>query len=210
MNKFLAPVLFVLVLVSGTLAYNYQVQPAIHQPVIELSVPRSIADNREAQLLINNLNNVNRGQTVILHIDSEGGLVSVGKKIRNAIEGNRGNVIAHVNGIAASMACDIMLSCPTIKFSSKSRVLFHVSRAYYVLDDHGIKIYLVNGKVPDRFAGRKVHIQFPTKLAGEDLELYPLYDKILNDEEMDKVFKQRKDLWLPGSEVQKRLQGISR
>lgn len=65
------------------------------------------------------------GERVKLEINSSGGLVIPGMAIANSIKNSKAHVVAHVVGLAASMASVIMCACDEIQLEEGSFVMFH-------------------------------------------------------------------------------------
>lgn len=70
------------------------------------------------------------GETVELEINSPGGLCVPGMEMANAIKNSKAHVIAHVTGMAASMASVIACACDEIKMEEASFMMIHDPWSY--------------------------------------------------------------------------------
>ncbi|MBQ6007310.1 MAG: ATP-dependent Clp protease proteolytic subunit [Kiritimatiellae bacterium] len=65
------------------------------------------------------------GERVTIEINSPGGLIVPGLAMANSIKNSKAHVVAHVTGIAASMASVIMCACDEIQLEEGSFVMMH-------------------------------------------------------------------------------------
>lgn len=65
------------------------------------------------------------GERVTIEINSPGGYVIPGLAMANSIKNSKAHVVAHVTGIAASMASAIMCACDEIQLEEGSFVMMH-------------------------------------------------------------------------------------
>jgi len=65
------------------------------------------------------------GERVKIEINSPGGLIVPGLAMANSIKNSKAHVVAHVTGIAASMASVIMCACDEIQLEEGSFVMMH-------------------------------------------------------------------------------------
>lgn len=65
------------------------------------------------------------GEKAVIEINSPGGLVISGIEMANAIKNSRAHLIAHVTGIAASMASVIACACDEIQMEEASFLMIH-------------------------------------------------------------------------------------
>lgn len=65
------------------------------------------------------------GERVKIEINSPGGLVVPGLAMANSIKNSKAHVVAHVTGIAASMASVVMCACDEIQLEEGSFVMMH-------------------------------------------------------------------------------------
>ena len=141
---------------------------------------------RQQQLLIKQIDNLHRHQTMILHIKSRGGNTDAGYDIINAIKTTRGVVIGQDEGSADSMAGIILIECPEIRFKGPfTYVLFHSARTHDP----------VTGEVGFADPGvAAVNARFQVELNG-----------ILTDEELRIMFVDHKDVTLSATQLAPRL-----
>lgn len=65
------------------------------------------------------------GERVKIEINSPGGLIVPGLAMANSIKNSKAHVVAHVTGLAASMASVIMCACDEIQLEEGSFVMMH-------------------------------------------------------------------------------------
>ena len=65
------------------------------------------------------------GEKAVIEINSPGGLVIAGIEMANAIKNSKAHLIAHVTGIAASMASAIACACDEIQMEEASFLMIH-------------------------------------------------------------------------------------
>lgn len=65
------------------------------------------------------------GERVKIEINSPGGLIVPGLAMANSIKNSKAHVVAHVTGIAASMASVVMCACDEIQLEEGSFVMMH-------------------------------------------------------------------------------------
>ena len=65
------------------------------------------------------------GEKAVIEINSPGGLVLSGIEMANAIKNSKAHVIAHVTGIAASMASVVACACDEIRMEEASFMMIH-------------------------------------------------------------------------------------
>lgn len=65
------------------------------------------------------------GERVKIEINSPGGIIVPGLAMANSIKNSKAHVVAHVTGIAASMASVIMCACDEIQLEEGSFVMMH-------------------------------------------------------------------------------------
>ena len=65
------------------------------------------------------------GEKAVIEINSPGGLVIAGIEMANAIKNSKAHIIAHVTGIAASMASVIACACDEIEMEEASFLMIH-------------------------------------------------------------------------------------
>ncbi len=65
------------------------------------------------------------GEKAVIEINSPGGLVMSGIEMANAIKNSKAHLIAHVTGIAASMASVIACACDEIQMEEASFLMIH-------------------------------------------------------------------------------------
>ena len=65
------------------------------------------------------------GETVEIEINSPGGLCVPGMEMANAIKNSKAHVVAHVTGIAASMASVIVCACDEIRMEEAAFMMIH-------------------------------------------------------------------------------------
>lgn len=65
------------------------------------------------------------GETVMIEINSPGGLCVPGMEMANAIKNSKAHVIAHITGMAASMASVIACACDEIKMEEAAFLMIH-------------------------------------------------------------------------------------
>ena len=65
------------------------------------------------------------GERVKIEINSPGGLIVPGLAMANSIKNSKAHVVAHVTGIAASMASVIMCACDEIQLEEGAFVMMH-------------------------------------------------------------------------------------
>ena len=65
------------------------------------------------------------GEKAVIEINSPGGLVIAGIEMANAIKNSKAHLIAHVTGIAASMASVIACACDEIQMEEASFLMIH-------------------------------------------------------------------------------------
>jgi len=70
--------------------------------------------------------------TVIITINSQGGMMEAGDEIRAAIKKSKGKVVAEIKGNAFSEAAFIAIACHDVK--GKGTVMFHVG---FMVDEYG-------------------------------------------------------------------------
>lgn len=71
------------------------------------------------------LDGCQNGERVEIEINSPGGLVIQGVEMANAIKNSKAHVVAHVTGIAASMASVIACACDEIEMEEASFMMIH-------------------------------------------------------------------------------------
>ena len=71
------------------------------------------------------LDGCHNGERVEIEINSPGGLVIKGIEMANAIKNSKAHVVAHVTGIAASMASVIACACDEIEMEEASFMMIH-------------------------------------------------------------------------------------
>lgn len=77
-----------------------------------------------AEQFVKDLNDVKAG-TIHLHVNSPGGSVFDGTTIYNAIKQHKSKVIAHIDGLAASIASVIVMAADEIKMSENAYLMIH-------------------------------------------------------------------------------------
>ena len=65
------------------------------------------------------------GETVMIEINSPGGLCVPGMEMANAIKNSKAHVVAHITGIAASMASVIACACDEIRMEEAAFMMIH-------------------------------------------------------------------------------------
>ena len=71
------------------------------------------------------LANAAPGERVKIEINSPGGLIVPGLAMANSIKNSKAHVVAHVTGLAASMASVVMCACDEIQLEEGSFVMMH-------------------------------------------------------------------------------------
>lgn len=71
------------------------------------------------------LDGLTAGEKAVIEINSPGGLVVQGVEMANAIKNSKAHLIAHVTGIAASMASVIACACDEIEMEEASFMMIH-------------------------------------------------------------------------------------
>ena len=89
-------------------------------------------DERNIPRLKSALRKATPDDTVIITINSMGGVMEVGDEIRDAIKKTKGKVVANIKGSAYSEAAFIAIACHEIK--GKGKVMFHVG---FSVDENG-------------------------------------------------------------------------
>ncbi len=208
-NRITVPVFIItIVIILGAAIFDNGMKEVRH-----VYTPMMIEDDQETKFLVDQIGNADGNDELVIHINTYGGDVQAANKIRDAIRNSPAKVIAEVDGKAASAGADIMLECATIKFESpRTTVLFHVSRAFYIIDDYGKKHYVGDpDKLPLKLQ-KFVKIEFDniTNPSPRDAEMLPKYKQLLTAAEIHKVFVKHEDLWLSGAEVAERLKKAGR
>ena len=78
------------------------------------------------------LDGLNDGEEAEIEINSPGGLVVCGIEIANAIKNCKAKLVAHVTGIAASMASVIACACDEIVMEEASFMMIHDPWGYAI------------------------------------------------------------------------------
>lgn len=65
------------------------------------------------------------GQDVTIHLNSEGGSVTDGLSMFNAIATHEGNVTIHIDALAASIATVIAVAADSVKMNSNAKFMIH-------------------------------------------------------------------------------------
>lgn len=139
--------------------------------------------------------NENKDEDIQLNINSNGGDVFAGIEISNIIKEHKGKVIANIQGVAASSASIIALSCDEIKMSKSSFLMIHkpfcyaegnsieLKKTIELLDkiqDSIIKIYLEKTKTEDiTYEVLNDLVDNETWLNGEEASKY--FNVVLDD-----------------------------
>ena len=71
------------------------------------------------------LGDLKAGEKAVIEINSPGGLVISGIEMANAIKNSKAHLIAHVTGIAASMASVVACACDEIRMEEASFMMIH-------------------------------------------------------------------------------------
>lgn len=71
------------------------------------------------------LRDLKAGEKAVIEINSPGGLVISGIEMANAIKNSKAHLIAHVTGIAASMASVVACACDEIRMEEASFMMIH-------------------------------------------------------------------------------------
>lgn len=201
-------VITVFIIIGSAFSHHYQEAKTIH-----VYVPNIIEPDQESDYLIKQIKAAHKGDNMVVHINSRGGDSDTGKKIRDAIRDSPATIVGEVDGMAASAGADIMLDCPIIKFeNTQTRVLFHIARYFYIIDDYGVKHYVGNPDTLPIGLQDKVKTEFDdmNNPTDRDKEMLPRYQQLLTENEINRVFIKHEDVWISGVEMAKRLTNAGR
>lgn len=108
---------------------------------------------------IMNLYRMNDRDSMILRLDSRGGVVWEAENLISAIKSTGGNLTCRGHYQVASAAAIIMLACPKVEIDTDAHIMFHLPR-YYIM---GKMISIVQGEE------RRQHIEYMIKLGIKDV-----------------------------------------
>jgi len=113
--------------------------------------------------------------TVILRINSDGGLVTQGLSIVSQLLRMQAYTIAQIDGVAASMAAVIPCACDEVRMNDYARIMIH---SPYMVDDAGkaVKMSAKDKKAAESIKGILVDLLSKRGKSKEEIS------KLLNDE----------------------------
>lgn len=136
--------------------------------------------------LIQVLNKMSEGDTIVITITSPGGSLFDGYRLYGALEKNKGHVVMRVSSIAASAAAFLLCFADEVHISDYSIILFHLASV------NGIKV----NEIDDPFA-KKI-------MESNGYLLNHQCHKFLTDVQISRI-NSGEDLTMTGEEVKRNL-----
>lgn len=167
---------------------RYFVQ-TIESKLIQYYLDSALEDHADFRELCNLLRTADEQDTIVLHINSVGGDVSIALQIMNAIEECIGTVVGHIESDAHSCASFIFLSCDMWSVSEHSSMLLHTASGGAF------------GKISEMFASAEHTNKWINNLCTK------VYSGFLSPEELDNMLKGQ-DIYLTAPEIEERLENL--
>lgn len=127
------------------------------------------------------------GKDTTVRINSPGGSVFAGWGMIAAIKEFTGNLIVKVDGVAASMACYIVLFCENAECVDTSRFMLHPARGYVETDDDQKLLDDINKDLK-----AKMNQKFDASLFES-----------VTGHSIDEMFEKNIDIWLNAKQAKK-------
>ena len=153
--------------------------------VTQAFLSSAIEDPSEYNELCYLLRIAEEGTTVVLHLNTPGGIIDSAFMIADAIASSKANVVARLSGTVASAGTIIAMACDDVETSSHLSFMIH--------------------NYSGGMAGKGHEMKARQKFTDDHLNdaFKDFYEGFLDEQEMDKVIEGT-DLWMGTAEVAER------